>query len=51
MNHLAFVAAAYGISALVIGVLSVWIVVTQRSRKAELTALEQAGIRRRSDAA
>ena len=51
MSHFAFVAASYGISAFVIGALALWIVITQRSRKAELAALEQAGIKRRSDAA
>jgi heme exporter protein D len=51
MNHFAFIAASYGISALVIGALVLWIVIIQRARKAELAALEQAGIKRRSDAA
>jgi heme exporter protein D len=51
MSHFAFVAASYGISTLVIGALVLWIGITQRARKAELTALEQAGIKRRSDAA
>jgi heme exporter protein D len=51
MTHFAFVAASYGISALVIGALALWIATTQRTRKAELAALEQAGVKRRSDAA
>jgi heme exporter protein D len=50
MNHFAFIAASYGISAFVIAALALWIAVTQRTRKAELAALEQAGIKRRSDA-
>lgn len=49
-GHVAYVAAAYGVSALVIAGLAIWIVVDQRARKRELAALEAAGIRRRSDA-
>lgn len=51
MNHFAFVAASYGASALFISALIIWIVMTSRARRAELGMLEQAGIRRRSDAA
>ena len=48
-GHAGFIFAAYGVSALVIALLTGWIVFAQRARKAELSALEQAGIRRRSD--
>ncbi len=47
-GHAGFVIAAYSASALVIGALILWIALTQRARRAELAALEQAGIKRRS---
>lgn len=47
--HVAYVTAAYGLSALVIAGLAIWLVADQRARKRELAALEAAGIRRRSD--
>ncbi|MEO4001029.1 heme exporter protein CcmD [Mesorhizobium sp. CAU 1732] len=47
--HALYVAAAYGISALVIAGLVGWILLDQKARKRELAALEAAGIRRRSD--
>jgi heme exporter protein D len=49
--HAIYVAAAYGVSALVLAALAAWIVLDQRARKRELTALEAAGLRRRSDRA
>ncbi|MBX9453936.1 MAG: heme exporter protein CcmD [Neoaquamicrobium sediminum] len=48
--HALYVSAAYGISALVILGLIGWILIDQRNRKRELSRLEAAGIRRRSDA-
>lgn len=48
--HALYVAAAYGLSALVLAALAVWILADQRGRRRELAALEEAGIRRRSDA-
>ena len=48
MNHALFVAAAYGISALVIAALLAWILVDQLLRRRELAELERRGIRRRS---
>ncbi|MBX9465229.1 MAG: heme exporter protein CcmD [Aquamicrobium sp.] len=48
--HALYVSAAYGISALVILGLIGWILIDQRNRKHELSRLEAAGIRRRSDA-
>jgi heme exporter protein D len=50
-DHFVFVAGSYGASVLVIGSLVAWILFTQRTRKAELAALDQSGIKRRSDAA
>jgi heme exporter protein D len=47
--HALYVAAAYGIAALAIAVLVVWILLDQRARKRELAQLEAAGVRRRSD--
>jgi len=47
--HAAYVAAAYGVSFLVIAALAGWILLDQRARRRELAALEAAGIRRRSD--
>lgn len=49
-THVLYVSAAYGISALVILGLIGWILIDQRNRKRELSRLEAAGIRRRSDA-
>jgi heme exporter protein D len=49
-GHAAFVFASYGVSALVIGALMLWIALCQRARKAELAALDEAGVKRRSDA-
>ena len=49
-THDLYVAAAYGVSALVLAALVLWIAADQRARRRELAALEAAGIRRRSDA-
>jgi len=48
MPHPFFVAAAYGISALVIAALVGWILADQAARKRELAELEKRGVRRRS---
>jgi heme exporter protein D len=48
-DHAGFVLAAYGVSALVIAALMLWIMLSQRARKAELAALELSGVKRRSD--
>lgn len=48
MNHPLYVAAAYGISALVVAGLIAWILIDQRLRKRELAELERRGVRRRS---
>lgn len=49
MTHTFFVAAAYGVSAMALAGLLVWIVFDHRARKRELAELEESGIRRRSD--
>ena len=48
-THALYVAAAYGLSALVLAGLALWIVADQRARRHEMAALEKAGVRRRSD--
>ncbi|UVK42554.1 heme exporter protein CcmD [Mesorhizobium sp. AR07] len=47
--HALYVAAAYGITAVVLAGLVGWILLDQRARKRELAELEAAGVRRRSD--
>ena len=47
--HDLYVAAAYGITVIVLAGLVGWIVLDQRARRRELAELEAAGIRRRSD--
>jgi heme exporter protein D len=49
MSHFAFVATAYGISALGLLLLAAWILIDQRGRKRELAELEARGVRRRSE--
>lgn len=48
-THDLYVAAAYGITVLVLGALIGWIFLDQHARRRELAELEAAGIRRRSD--
>lgn len=48
--HAIYVASAYAISAMTLVGLAVWILTDQHARRRELAALEEAGIRRRSDA-
>lgn len=48
MDHPWFVAAAYGISAIVIAGLICWILLDGRARQRDIAALEASGIRRRS---
>jgi heme exporter protein D len=45
----AFVLSAYGVSAVFLVALIVWIVTSRRAAKRDLAALEAAGIKRRSD--
>ena len=47
--HALYVAAAYGISAVVIVGLVGWILADQRGRRREIAELEASGVRRRSD--
>jgi heme exporter protein D len=48
MDHPWFVATAYGISAVVIAGLIVWILLDGRARQRDIAALEASGVRRRS---
>jgi heme exporter protein D len=50
-SHGGFIFASYAASLLVIGALILWIALTHRARKAELAALDGAGVKRRSDSA
>ena len=47
-DHAGFILAAYGISALIVVALVVWVVVDGRTQRRRLAALEARGIRRRS---
>ncbi|HTO30252.1 MAG TPA: heme exporter protein CcmD [Pararhizobium sp.] len=48
MTHTAYVLVSYGIAAVTVLSLILWVLVDGRSRRRELQALESAGIRRRS---
>jgi heme exporter protein D len=48
MDHPWFVGAAYGISAIVIAGLILWILLDGRARRRDIAALEASGVRRRS---
>lgn len=48
--HAWYVAAAYGVSAVVLALTIGWILLDQQARRRELAELEAQGIRRRSDA-
>ena len=48
MTYLAYVIAAYAVSALVIGGLALWILLDQKAQKKALSELEARGVRRRS---
>ncbi|MCB1435763.1 MAG: heme exporter protein CcmD [Rhodobiaceae bacterium] len=47
-GHGAYIAAAYGLSALVLGALTGWIIAERRKLRRALSALEASGVRRRS---
>lgn len=49
-GHAAFVLASYAVTVAVLALLICWVVLDHRSRRRELAALEQSGVRRRSDA-
>jgi heme exporter protein D len=48
MDHPWFVAAAYGISAIVIAGLILWVLLEARARRRDIADLEASGVRRRS---
>lgn len=47
-DHAGFILAAYGLSALIVAALVVWVVVDGRTQRRRLADLEARGIRRRS---
>ena len=47
-EHAFFILGAFGISALVLGLLTLWIVFDGRTTRRRLDEMEQRGIRRRS---
>jgi heme exporter protein D len=49
MSHEMFVFLSYAAAVVVLGVVIVWILLDGRARKAELTRLEAAGVKRRSE--
>ena len=51
MQYFGFIFASYAITALVLGALIAWVIMVHRGRRAELSALEAQGIRRRSERA
>lgn len=50
MSHFGFIAAAYGVTSIVLTGLIVWVVVDGRIQKAALADLDRRGIRRRGRA-
>jgi heme exporter protein D len=51
MSHLTFVLISYGVSLIVLLGLITWLMLDQRTQRAELQRLEAQGIRRRSQKA
>ena len=51
MSHAAYVAIAYGLSALALAALIAWTVADLRGRRRELAELERRGVSRRSKGA
>ena len=49
-NYFAFIASAYGISALAILALALWVFLDAKAQRRALKTLEAQGIRRRSEA-
>ncbi|NDV87493.1 heme exporter protein CcmD [Aurantimonas aggregata] len=49
-DYFGFIAAAYGISALLLAGLALWIVLDARAQRRALAGLEEKGVRRRSSA-
>jgi heme exporter protein D len=48
MSHAGFIAAAYIVTAVVLGLLVLWVIADGRLQRRRLAALEARGIRRRS---
>jgi len=48
MTHAGFIASAYGVTAIVLVLLVVWVVADGRLQRRRLAALEARGVRRRS---
>jgi heme exporter protein D len=48
MSHAGFIASAYIVTAIVLGLLVVWVIADGRLQRRRLAALEARGIRRRS---
>ena len=48
--QIAYVAAAYAVSAVVLGILALALVLQRRNAKRQIASLEAAGIKRRSEA-
>ena len=49
-DYFGFIASAYGISALLLAGLALWIVLDARAQRRAISALEEKGVRRRSSA-
>ncbi|MFN4272325.1 MAG: heme exporter protein CcmD [Aliihoeflea sp.] len=49
MTHEDYVAAAYGVTVLVLAGIALWLYIDHRSRRRELADLEARGVRRRSE--
>jgi heme exporter protein D len=49
-ERIVYVVSAYGVSALVIALLTGWIFIARHNHKRELRTLEAAGVKRRSEA-
>ncbi len=50
MQHFGFILASYLSTALILGVLALWLILDHKKQKAALQALEARGVRRRSNA-
>lgn len=47
-KYFGFIASSYGITAVVLLIMVAWVLLTQRARRRQLAALEEAGVRRAS---
>ncbi|WP_275785765.1 heme exporter protein CcmD [Pararhizobium gei] len=48
MGHMGYVVASYGVAAVTVAGLLLWVIIDGRNQRRNLQALEEAGIRRRS---